>query len=217
MRSSLIPVAARRAYTSAAVRGSTASVQAMAARAPADTVSNDDIQQAAQAGLNAIVGDIISQKKAIYGTNAEKKKTLCVKESDSVLDAVKKMTTLNVGALVVMSTDGDLSGIITERDYLHKIVVLGRTSHETKVKDIMTDTNKLVTVGPDTPVFAAMNLMTKRRFRHLPVVQEGAWKDGRVQKSELLGMLSLGDCVFSVVDEIGEQMTAMEHYIQGTY
>lgn len=190
----------------------------MAARAPpSDTVSSEDIQQATAAGLTATVGDIISQKKALHGANKEKKKFLCVKDSDSVLEAVKKMTSLNVGALVVMTADGDLSGIITERDYLHKIVVLGRTSHETKVKDIMTDTNKLVTVGPDTPVFAAMHLMTKRRFRHLPVVKDGAWEDGRVGKCEMLGMLSLGDCVFSVVDELGEQMTAMEHYIQGTY
>ncbi|XP_038720689.1 CBS domain-containing protein CBSX3, mitochondrial isoform X3 [Tripterygium wilfordii] len=82
--------------------------------------------------------------------------------TDTVYDAVKSMTQHNVGALVVVKPgeQTSIAGIITERDYLRKIIVQGRSSKSTKVGDIMTEENKLITVTPDTKVLRAMQLMT---------------------------------------------------------
>ncbi|KAF6171222.1 hypothetical protein GIB67_001937 [Kingdonia uniflora] len=104
---------------------------------------------------------------------------------DSVYDAVKSMTQHNVGALVVVKPEGQkaIAGIITERDYLRKIIVQGRSSKSTKVGDIMTEENKLITVTPNTKVLRAMQLMTDNRIRHIPVI------DGK----NMIGMVSIGD------------------------
>ncbi|KAG8472577.1 hypothetical protein CXB51_034386 [Gossypium anomalum] len=104
---------------------------------------------------------------------------------DSVYDAVKSMTQHNVGALVVVKPgeQKSIAGIITERDYLRKIIVHGRSSKSTKVGDIMTEENKLITVTPETKVLQAMQLMTDNRIRHIPVINE----------KEMVGMVSIGD------------------------
>lgn len=136
-------------------------------------------------------------------------------ETASVFDAVKNMNERNTGSLVVMSEEGHLRGIMTERDYLHKVKIHGRSSRDTPVRDIMTEQNRLVTVTPDTQVFACMQMMTANRFRHMPVVRPGAWEDGKVVRDELLGMLSIGDCVFDVVNELGEHVSALETAVMG--
>jgi CBS domain-containing protein len=100
----------------------------------------------------------------------------------SVFEAVKRMVELNVGSLLVMDA-GQVAGILTERDYLRRVALEGRTDRETEVREIMS--SPLVVVNPETTVDECMALMTDRRIRHLPVVG-----DGRV-----VGMISIGDLV----------------------
>ncbi|KAK9279342.1 hypothetical protein L1049_013021 [Liquidambar formosana] len=129
--------------------------------------------------------------------------------NDSVYDAVQSMTQHNVGALVVVKPgeQNSIAGIITERDYLRKIIVQGRSSKSTKVGDIMTEENKLITVTPDTKVLRAMQLMTDKRIRHIPVIDD----------KEMIGMVSIGDVVRAVVSEHREELDRLNAYIQGGY
>jgi CBS domain-containing protein len=100
----------------------------------------------------------------------------------SVFEAVERMVELNVGSLLV-EEHGEVAGIVTERDYLRRVTLEGRTDRETEVREIMS--SPLVVVTPETTVDACMALMTDRRIRHVPVVE-----DGRV-----VGMISIGDLV----------------------
>lgn len=100
----------------------------------------------------------------------------------TVLDAVRTMVDANIGALLV-TTDGDIAGIFTERDYLRRMAVEGRQAEDTLVRDVMT--SPLVYVTPETSVDESMALMTDRRIRHLPVADGGA----------IVGMVSIGDLV----------------------
>ncbi|CAN6838966.1 unnamed protein product [Brassica oleracea] len=126
---------------------------------------------------------------------------------DTVYDAVKSMTQHNVGALVVVKPgeQQSLAGIITERDYLRKIIVQGRSSKSTKVGDIMTEENKLITVTPETKVLRAMQLMTDNRIRHIPVIKDKG----------MVGMVSIGDVVRAVVTEHREELDRLNAFIQG--
>ena len=100
----------------------------------------------------------------------------------SVLEAVERMVEENVGSLLV--TDGDdVAGIVTERDYLRRVAVEGRTDQETSVREIMS--SPLIVVTPQTSIDECMALMTSKRIRHLPVVDAG----------ELAGIVSIGDVV----------------------
>src|SRR5271154_5630144 len=93
-----------------------------------------------------------------------------VAPTDSVLQAIEVMATRHVGALLVMN-QGSLIGIISERDYARKVILKNRSSHDTPVSDIMT--SPAVTVTPQDTVRRCMELMTDKRFRHLPVVKSG--------------------------------------------
>jgi CBS domain-containing protein len=125
-----------------------------------------------------------------------------VAPQDSVLRAIEIMATRHVGALLVM-TEGALLGIISERDYARKVILKNRSSHDTPVSDIMT--SPAISVSPDDTVHHCMQLMTERRFRHLPVV-----KGGRV-----VGMLSIGDLVKAVIQDQTEHIQQLERYIAG--
>ncbi|XP_020684785.1 CBS domain-containing protein CBSX3, mitochondrial-like isoform X1 [Dendrobium catenatum] len=150
------------------------------------------------------IADVLNAK----GKGADGSWLWCSTE-DTVYDAVKSMTQNNVGALVVLSPGADkaIAGIITERDYLRKIIVQGRSSKTTKVGDIMTEENKLITVTPDTKALKAMQLMTDNRIRHIPVINENG----------MLGMVSIGDVVRAVVTEHREELNRLNAYIQGGY
>jgi CBS domain-containing protein len=100
----------------------------------------------------------------------------------SVYEAVKRMVDLNVGSLLVMDR-GEVAGIVTERDYLRRAALEGRTDRQTEVREIMS--SPLIVVSPDTSVDECMALMTDRRIRHLPVVEEG----------RVVAMISIGDLV----------------------
>src|SRR6266403_5120659 len=125
-----------------------------------------------------------------------------VAPADSVLRAIEIMATRHVGALLVMAQDR-LVGIISERDYARKVILKNRSSHDTPVGDIMT--SPAVSVTPEDTVHHCMQLMTERRFRHLPVV-----KNGRE-----LGILSIGDLVKAVIQEQTEHIEQLERYIAG--
>ena len=120
----------------------------------------------------------------------------------SVLDAVRLMAERHIGALLVIE-EGRLEGIVSERDYARKVVLNGRASTTTAVREIMSA--PVVTIGPDQTVDDAMRLMTSRRIRHLPVVQ------GR----DLLGVVSIGDLVKSVIEEQRHTIEDLRSYIQG--
>lgn len=150
------------------------------------------------------ISDVLSAK----GKSADGSWLWCTTE-DTVYDAVKSMTQHHVGALVVVKPgkEKSIAGIITERDYLRKIIVQGRSSKSTKVGDIMTEENKLITVTPDTKVLKAMELMTDNRIRHIPVISEGG----------MIGMVSIGDVVRAVVSEHRDELNRLNAFIQGGY
>ncbi|WOL08302.1 hypothetical protein Cni_G17055 [Canna indica] len=117
----------------------------------------------------------------------------------SVLTARSKMTQHNVGALVVLKPGDEklLAGIVTERDYLRKIIVQGKPSTSMRVKDIMTDENELITVNSDTNIMQAMQLMTDNHIRHVPVIDK-----------RLVGMISIVDVVRIIVEQQLEEIHA---------
>jgi CBS domain-containing protein len=125
-----------------------------------------------------------------------------VTPQDSVLHAIKVMATRHVGALLVMEGER-LIGIISERDYARKVILMNRSSHDTPVSDIMTAPP--VTVAPEETVYRCMEIMTEKRFRHLPVVKQGG----------VLGMLSIGDLVKAVIEDQNRRIEQLEHYIAG--
>jgi len=122
--------------------------------------------------------------------------------TDSVYSAIESMATKGIGALLVM--DGDsLEGILSERDYARKVILKGRSSKDTQVREIMTP--RVICIAPESRVEDAMALMTDKRVRHLPVLV-----DNRVD-----GMISIGDVVRAVIAEQEFQIELLEKYIQG--
>jgi signal-transduction protein with cAMP-binding, CBS, and nucleotidyltransferase domain len=120
----------------------------------------------------------------------------------TVFDAIKAMVEANVGAILVMGPDSDrVEGIFTERDYLRRIAVEGRTSRDTLVREVMT--SPVMVVGPETTVEEAMAMMTDRRIRHTPVV------DGE----RLIGMVSIGDLVRVQSQEQSFKLRYLTEYI----
>jgi len=122
--------------------------------------------------------------------------------STSVFDAVRRMAEKNIGALLVME-DVKIVGIITERDYARKIILMGRSSKETPVRDIMT--SPVMYVRPDQTNEECMALMTDNRVRHLPVMDNG----------KLIGLISIGDLVKDIIAEQKFTIQQLEHYIMG--
>ena len=131
-----------------------------------------------------------------------KGRTIFSVEPDApVLEAIRAMAAHHVGALLVMQGEA-LRGIVSERDYARKVILLGRSSADTPVRDIMT--TELITVSPDTTVQTCMQLVTERRVRHLPVL-EGA---------RVLGIVSIGDLVKAVIAEQQQHIEQLENYIR---
>lgn len=118
----------------------------------------------------------------------------------SVYAAVASMAKHGVGALLV--TQGDaLAGIVSERDYARKVILLDRSSRSTRVSEIMTAT--VITIGPEQTIEQAMQLMTAHRIRHLPVIDEG----------RVVGVLSIGDLVKAVIGEQRFEIEQLQQYI----
>ena len=117
-----------------------------------------------------------------------------------VIDAIRLMAEKRIGAVVVMD-GGRLAGILSERDYARKIVLQGRSSATTPVRDIMTA--DVVTVGLQDNIERCMQIVTERRIRHLPVVDGGA----------VLGVVSIGDLVKAVIEDQQLQLDQLQRYI----
>ncbi len=120
----------------------------------------------------------------------------------SVFDAVKLMAEKNIGALIVMEGK-TVVGLITERDYARKIVLMARSSRETPVRDIMT--SQVIYVRSDQTAEECMALITEKRLRHLPVMDNG----------KLIGLISIGDLVKDIISEQQFTIQQLEHYITG--
>jgi CBS domain-containing protein len=121
----------------------------------------------------------------------------------SVYSAIEMMADKHVGALLVID-DGHLVGVVSERDYARKVILEGKSSKDTFVREIMTPSP--ITICCDTSVEEAMRIMTENRIRHLPVIDT----DGHVA-----GVLSIGDLVKWIVTAQDEAIAHLEHYIAG--
>lgn len=119
----------------------------------------------------------------------------------SVLDAIKTMAERSIGSLLVME-NGELKGIVTERDYARKVIVKGRSSKSTQVQEIMTA--DVCTATPDQTVNDCMTTMTERRIRHLPVIENG----------KVVGLISIGDLVQAIISDQQEEIQQLEQYIK---
>lgn len=122
--------------------------------------------------------------------------------SASVFDAVKLMAERSIGALVVLE-GGKVVGMITERDYARKVVLMARSSKDAAVRDIMT--KSVIYVLPSQTSEECMALMTEHRLRHLPVIDKGS----------LIGLISIGDLVKDIISEQKFIIRQLEHYITG--
>jgi len=120
----------------------------------------------------------------------------------TVFDAIKLMSEKNIGALPVLSR-GTLVGIFTERDYTRKIALMGKTSRDTRVLEVLS--GGVICVSPDNSVEECMKLMTEQRIRHLPVVEGG----------KILGIISIGDLVNWIISAQNSAIEQMEQYIAG--
>ena len=121
----------------------------------------------------------------------------------SVYSAIELMADKGVGALLVVD-QGSLVGIVSERDYARKVILKGRSSKDTFVREIMTTSPK--TIGCDATVEEAMRTMTENRVRHLPVINS---------EGHIAGMLSIGDLVNWIIVSQEEAIAHLEHYIAG--
>jgi CBS domain-containing protein len=129
-------------------------------------------------------------------------KVYSISPDATVYEALNRMADKNVGAMLVFEGN-NLVGMISERDYSRKTVLKGRLSKETAVRDIMT--TELVTVHPDDDIEACMELFTDKRVRHLPVIEKG----------KVVGIVSIGDIVKSIIDYKDFIIEELENYIKG--
>ncbi len=120
----------------------------------------------------------------------------------SVLEAIRLMAEQRIGSVLIME-NGQLQGIVTERDYARKVILLGRSSNDTAIADIMS--SPVLTVKPTDTVTHCMTLMTEHKIRHLPV-QEG---------EQVVGLISIGDLVKAVIEQQQIEINQLHSYIAG--
>ena len=140
--------------------------------------------------MTTTVRQMLTGKRAIYSVTPD----------DTMYEALSLMAAKNIGAVVVLS-GGEIRGILSERDYARKVALLGRTSKSTPVGEVMT--TNVICVDPDWTADRCMALMTDKRIRHLPVIEDG----------RLIGIVSIGDIVRAVVDEQQFTIRSLERYI----
>ena len=126
-----------------------------------------------------------------------------VSPDGTVYDAIKLMADKNLGALVVLEGD-QMKGIVSERDYARKVILRGKSSKETLVEEIMS--TDVVTIRPEQSINECMTLMTNKRIRHLPVLEN----------EKLVGMISIGDVVKAIISEQEFTIKQLENYITGS-
>ena len=127
--------------------------------------------------------------------------------TDSVYDALRIMDEKRIGCLIVMTKTGTVSGIISERDCVHKAAIPDMNLHEMQVRKVMTGKRKLITVTASTPVDECRSLMTEKHVRHLPVM---------TKTGKLTGIVSIGDVVKHMGAERDLLIKNLEYYISGS-
>jgi CBS domain-containing protein len=127
---------------------------------------------------------------------------ISVTPDSTVLDALRLMAEKNIGGVLVMQGES-LMGIFTERDYARKIILKGKTSADSKVSEVMV--SSLITVAPDATTSDCMKLMTDKTIRHLPVIEN----------NRLVGLISIGDVVKTMIEEQQQVIQHLEQYIAG--
>lgn len=140
--------------------------------------------------MSATVRDMLRGKSDVYSVGPR----------ETVYDALRLMADRNIGAVLVRS-DEQIDGIFSERDYARKVILLGKSSRETLVSEIMT--TRVLSVEPGWTAEQCMALMTEKRIRHLPVMEDG----------RLIGVISIGDVVRAVVDEQQFTIDSLRRYI----
>ena len=139
--------------------------------------------------------------KTVRDILKQKGSGLCsVRPDSTVYDALKLMAEKNIGAVLVLDGERPV-GILSERDYARQVILKGKTSKDTPVREIMT--SKVVFVRPEQSIEECMALMTDKRIRHLPVLEEG----------KLIGVVSIGDIVKAVISEKEFLIAQLENYI----
>ena len=141
------------------------------------------------------IGEVIHAK----GTNV-----ISIERGASVYDALRKLTIANVGSVLV-TANGGVCGIFTERDVVRRVALEGRDALQTRVEEVMT--RQVISVSVENTIEEAMALMTIHRCRHLPVTRAG----------KLAGLVSIGDCVKQLSRRAQAQAEELTHYIVGTY
>ncbi len=136
--------------------------------------------------------------------NRKGRQVVTIGPEATVYEAIARMVEHNVGSIVVVH-DQQVVGIFTERDYLRRIALQGRTSKTTQIREVMTA--NVLCVGPRSTVEECMALMTRQKCRHLPVL------DG----TTLVGLISIGDCVRAISEQARAQVDTLTHYVAGSY
>jgi len=139
--------------------------------------------------------------------NSKSKELWSILPDATVFEALKLMAEKEIGALMVIDKKGKVAGIITERDYARKVILKGKTSPKTLVKEIMTPLAKMYKVKPDTTLEECMVLMTGKHVRHIPVFDRG----------KFIGLVSIGDVVKATISQKDMLINQLSNYIAGRY
>jgi len=163
------------------------------------------LRPAAASRSFSTVGTAFTTAGDAAGLSGYSKIDFCIDQDATVLEAVKLFVAHNIGCLLTTNKDGDLTGIISERDYISKVDLLGRTPEDTKIREIFTPSSKLVTANESESVQACMEKMLAADIRHLPLVDHG----------KLMGMISIKDLVKTCIKEQEQTIQVLSDFALG--